>query len=112
MKEANCREIEVKHCLDSSIQCLTPHISVLMGPCCVAVAAWMPSKRGDCQEGRLGSCLLSLMFLKGWLMPDVKEASMFLEETDLSVEGGIASSGEGRAQVLSWCAAAKASGNP
>lgn len=45
-------------------------------------------------------------------MPNVREASMFLEETDLSVEGGIASSGEGRAQVLSWCAAAKASGNP
>lgn len=45
-------------------------------------------------------------------MPHVREASVFLEETDLSVEGGVAWSVEGRAQVLSWCTAATASGVP
>lgn len=37
---------------------------------------------------------------------------MFLEEPDLSVEGGIAQPEEGREWGLSWCVAAKASGVP
>lgn len=53
-----------------------------------------------------------LYLLKGWLTPDVREASMFLEEPDLSVEGGTAQPAEGRARGLSWSAAAKASGVP
>lgn len=45
-------------------------------------------------------------------MPDVRDTSVFLEEPDLSVEGGISQPAEGRERGLSRCVAAEASGVP
>lgn len=109
MKETNCGEMEAEHCLDSSMPTFyTPH-PYDEGSLRGAVAAWMPSRRGGCQHGRLGAFLY---LLKGWLMPDVREASVFLEEPDLSVKGGTTLPAEGRARGVSWSVAAKASGVP
>lgn len=48
----------------------------------------------------------------GWLLPGVREASVFLEEPDLSAEGGIAQPAESTEQGLSCSVAAEASGVP
>ena len=112
MKETNCGEMEAEHCLDSSIPMFSvPHPCDEWSLLCGCSCSDAIQKRGLSarQAGGL-SCISRGMFRKGWLMPDVREASMFLEEPDLSVEGGIAQPAEGREQDLSWCVGAKVSG--
>lgn len=92
MKETNCGEMEAERCLNSSIPVfytLHPYDkgSLLCGCSCLDATR----KRGlSVQQAGGLYCVSRGMFQKGWLMPDVREASVFLEEPDLSVEGGIA----------------------